>query len=168
MWYSSAQPYISCFLLQQIFCLCRAHPHQWPPWRCNNVTLIFLTNQMPRNWLKRQTYDRHRINSLTGPALWAGACKNEINSRIIGVYRKFQGGFKIVSKVVQGTFKGLSCKFQGGLKRVSKMFQGYFLEVSRVSPECFKGVFKKMLNVFQKSFILHITHRSFPSRGRIV
>jgi len=45
------------------------------------------------------------------------------------------------------------------------MFQGcvmIFKGVSRV----FQGSFKKTFKVFQKSFMLHGTHRSFPSRRR--
>ena len=50
-------------------------------------------------------------------------------------------------------------------EEVSRMFQGCFMifkGVSRMYNESFKKTFK----VFQESFILHVTHRSFPSRRR--
>ena len=53
--------------------------------------------------------------------------------------------------------------FQGCLMKVSweRKFHGYFKGVSRVFQS-----FKKTFKVIQKSFILHGTHRSFPSRRR--
>ena len=41
----------------------------------------------------------------------------------------FYGYSKIVSRVIEEGFKGLSSKFQGGFNRVSRMFLGYVLEV---------------------------------------
>ena len=48
---------------------------------------------------------------------------------------------------------------------VSWIFQGYFM-IFKVVFRVFQGGFKKTLKVFQKNFILHGTHRSFPSRRR--
>ena len=88
--------------------------------------------------------------------------------------RKFQGCFKKVSRVYHESFKGVSWKFQGCFKGdLSRMFQESLKDVSRKSKGCFEGVlrvfqgsFKKTFRVFQKSFMLHGTHRSFPSRRR--
>ena len=44
----------------------------------DDVTLILSTNQRPRNWLGQTTDEKwQKINLLAGPALWAGAYKNE-------------------------------------------------------------------------------------------
>ena len=48
------------------------------------------------------------------------------------VSRKFQGCFKQVSRVFQGSLKGVSRKFQGCFKEVSRVFQGSLKGVSRV------------------------------------
>ena len=45
---------------------------------------------------------------------------------------------------------------------MSSMFLCSFKSVSKV----LQGSFKKILQVFQRSFLLHVTHRSYPSRGR--
>ena len=63
----------------------------------------------------------------------------------------------------QGRFKGVSEKFhgRGGFKDVSRVFndfQGCFQSVSRN--------FKKTFKMFEKRFMLHGTHHSFPSRRR--
>ena len=50
-------------------------------------------------------------------------------------------------------------------EEVSRIFLGCFLIFEGVS-RVFQGSFKKTFNVFQKSFMLHGTHRSFPSRSR--
>ena len=85
---------------------------------------------------------------------------------------KFQGCFKKVSRVYHESFKGVSWKFQGCFKGdLSRMFQESLKDVSRKSKGCFEGVlrvfqgsFKKTFKVFQKSFMLHGTHCTFPSR----
>ena len=67
---------------------------------------------------------------------------------------KFSRCFKVVLRVFQGNFKGISGVSQGWLKgpfkQVSKWFpedvkdvSWIFLEVSRVSPQCLKGVWRK-------------------------
>ena len=48
------------------------------------------------------------------------------------VSRVFQGSFKGVSGKFQGCFKEVPRVFQGGFKGVLRKFQGYFKEVSRV------------------------------------
>ena len=57
------------------------------------------------------------------------------------VLRVFQGSFKEcfkeVSKVFQGRFKGVSGKFQKCFKEVSRVFQGSFKGVSRKCQGCF-------------------------------
>ena len=64
---------------------------------------------------------------------------------------KFQGGFKEVSRMSQGSFKGIYKKcqrcfkevlrvFQGTFKSVSTKIEGCFKEVSRMSQGSFKGV----------------------------
>ena len=50
-------------------------------------------------------------------------------------------------------------------EEVSRMFQWCFMIFKGVS-RVFHGSFKKTFKVFQKNFILHGTHRSFPSRRR--
>ena len=50
-------------------------------------------------------------------------------------------------------------------EEVSGIFQGCFMIFKGVS-RVFQGSFKKTFKVFQKSFMLHGTHRSFPSRRR--
>ena len=54
--------------------------------------------------------------------------------------------------------------FQGCLMKVS--WEGSFIYVSRVFQEFFKEVSRKRSRCFKKSFMLHGTHRSFPSRRR--
>ena len=86
--------------------------------------------------------------------------------RLEYVSRKFQGfswkchgrrSFKNVSRVFHD--------FQGCFKKVSMGFQEICLDVTWK----FYGVstkFQEIFRVFQKSFMLHGTHRSFPSRRR--
>ena len=50
-------------------------------------------------------------------------------------------------------------------EKVSRMFQVCFMIFKGVS-RVFQRSFKKTFKVFQKSFMLHGTHRSFPSRRR--
>ena len=57
-----------------------------------------------------------------------------------GVLRKFQGCFKEVSRVLQGSFKGVLRRFQGCSKEISRVFQGSFKEASRTFQKSFKGV----------------------------
>ena len=58
-----------------------------------------------------------------------------------------------VSRIIQVYFMGFSSKFQGGLKRVGRVFQGRgFQSVLKV----FQGR-KKIFNVFQINFMLHVT-----------
>ena len=94
------------------------------------------------------------------------------------VSRKIKGCFGEVITVFPGTFKGV-------LKEVSRVFHKSFKEEDALRlfhdfqwcfqsvPECFKSVSKvfqgcsmKACKVFPKSFMLHGTHRSFPSRWR--
>jgi len=94
----------------------------------------------------------------------------KFQGRFKGALRKFYGcfnedlrGFKEVSRLFQEIFKDISWKFHGGrsFKDVS-----WF---SKVVPECLNGVSRKFQENFQsvsKSFMLHGTHRSFPSRRR--
>ena len=49
--------------------------------------------------------------------------------------------------------------------KVSRMLQGFFMILKGVS-KVFQGSFKKTFKVFQKSFMFHGTHCSFPSRRR--
>ena len=73
-----------------------------------------------------------------------------------GVLRKFKGVkgcLKSVAWVVKGCFKGVD---------VSWKFQGCFQSVLNV----FQGSFKKIFKVIQRSFMLHITHRSYTSRRK--
>ena len=62
--------------------------------------------------------------------------------------------------------------FQRSLKGDSRTFQESFKGVSRKIEGCFlifKGVsraFQENFKVFRKSFMLHGTHSSFPSRRR--
>ena len=72
------------------------------------------------------------------------------------VTRKIEGCFEGVLRVSQGSFME---------EKVSRMFQGCFMIFKGVS-RVFQGSFKKTFKVFQKSFMLHGTHRSFPSRRR--
>ena len=55
------------------------------------------------------------------------------------VSRKFQGCFKEVARIFEGSFQGVYRKFRGYLKKVSNVFQGSFLCVSRMSQGNFKG-----------------------------
>ena len=48
-----------------------------------------------------------------------------------GVFWKFQGCFKEVSRMFQGNFKGVNGKFQGCFKEVSRVFQESFKSVSK-------------------------------------
>ena len=91
--------------------------------------------------------------------------------------------FKIVSRkllgLIRSVFKGVWSKLQTSFEVVSRVFPegfkqvlGYFMEVSRVfSSNIFSRIlwkfqesYKKMLKVLQRSFILHVTHRSYLSR----
>ena len=50
----------------------------WSSSTSTSMTMIFLTNQRPRNYLKQKIDDtQHRINLLVGPALGAVACKKK-------------------------------------------------------------------------------------------
>ena len=73
-----------------------------------------------------------------------------------GVLREFYWCFKEVSRVFLENFTE---------EEVSIMFQWCFMIFKGVS-RVFHGSFKKTFKVFQKNFILHGTHRSFPSRRR--
>ena len=80
----------------------------------------------------------------------------------------------------QGSFKDVLSKFQGCLKKVSSVLRKFhqkvprcFKKVSNVFYTSFKkvsrgcqGCFKKVFNVFERSFVMHGTHRSYPSRKR--
>ena len=84
---------------------------------------------------------------------------------------KIQGCFKEVSRVFQGGFKGASRKCQGCFMKVSgrRKFQGclmIFKDVPLVFQRCLQEVSRKLSRCFNKSFMLHGTHRSFPSRKR--
>ena len=57
----------------------------------------------------------------------------------------------------QGSQKGVSRTFQESFKGVSRKFEGCFM--------IFKGI-SRVSRKFQESFMLHGTHRSFPSRRR--
>ena len=48
------------------------------------------------------------------------------------------------------------------VKYVSLKFHGCFQSNSKL----LQGSFKKILKVFQRSFMLQVTHRSYPSRRR--
>ena len=60
-----------------------------------------------------------------------------------------RGYFNEVSRVFQGSFKGVLRMFQGYLKEVSRMFQESFEGVSRKFKGCFK---EKSRREFQKNF----------------
>ena len=80
----------------------------------------------------------------------------KVTRKIEGCFEGVLGCFKEFSRVFHESFMG---------EEVSRMFQGCFMifkDVSRVFQESFKKSFK----VFQKSFKLQGTHRSFPSRRR--
>ena len=98
-----------------------------------------------------------------------------------GVLRVFQDCFKKVARVIRSVFKGVWSKLQTSFEVVSRVFPegfkqvlGYFMEVSRVfSSNIFSRIlwkfqesYKKMLKVLHRSFILHVTHRSYLSRRR--
>ena len=70
--------------------------------------------------------------------------------------KEFSGCFKEVSRVFDESFME---------EEVSRMFQGCFIFFKGVS-RVFQGSFKTTFKVFQKSFMLHGTHCSFPSRRR--
>ena len=74
------------------------------------------------------------------------------------VSRKFQGCFTEVSRVLWERSKGVSRKFQWCFRKVAWMLHESF--------KVFQGSFMKTFRVFQNSFMLHGTHRSFPSRRR--
>ena len=93
--------------------------------------------------------------------------------------------FKSVSRkllgLIRSVFKGVWSKLQTSFEVVSRVFPegfkqvlGYFMEVSRVfSSNIFSRIlwkfqesYKKMLKVLHRSFILHVTHRSYLSRRR--
>ena len=91
------------------------------------------------------------------------------------ISKEFNPNFNEVSRRSQETIKGISQNFQfARVLRYSKeisrflslykgrpVFDGFsFQSVLRV----FQGSLKKMFKVFQKSFMLHVTHCSYPSR----
>ena len=80
------------------------------------------------------------------------------------VSEKLHGCFKKVTRKIEGCFEGVLRVFQGCLMKVS--WEGSFIYVSRVFQEFFKEVSRKRSRCFKKSFMLHGTHRSFPSRRR--
>ena len=51
-------------------------------------------------------------------------------------------------------------------EKVLRMFQGSFKECFKEVSKVFQGRFKGVSGKFQKCFMLHGTHRSFPSRRR--
>ena len=84
--------------------------------------------------------------------------KNFGRRKFKGVSRYFQGG----SRKFQWPFKQVLRRFQESVKDVLRVFLGSLNGSSRV----FQGSFKKMFKVFQISLMLHVTHRSYPSRRR--
>ena len=70
--------------------------------------------------------------------------------------------FKKVSRVFQGSFKGVPRKFQGCFKEVSRVFQGSLKGVSGK----FKGCFKHIKSLSKKVCFCCCCRRSFPSRRR--
>ena len=85
--------------------------------------------------------------------------------------RVFQESFKVVSRIFQGCFKKVSWVIHESFKEeeVSRMFQGFFIIFKGIPRVCqwrFKEVSRKLSRCFKKCFMLHGTHRSFPSRRR--
>ena len=75
------------------------------------------------------------------------------------VSRVFQGSFKGVSRKFQGCFTEASRVFHGSFKCVSRKFQGSFTEVSRVLQGSFKGVSRKFQGCFKE--VSRVFHESF-------
>ena len=81
-----------------------------------------------------------------------------------GVSRKFHENFKGVSEKIEGVsgnLKGVSGKFQGCLKSISRVIE----DSIKKNLRCFVRVIQ-CCSVFE-SLLLHITHRSYPSRRRV-
>ena len=80
----------------------------------------------------------HRASKSVKGTQWESLCVSRVfQGSFKGISRKFQecfkevkGSFKEVSRVFQGCFKGVSRKFQGCFKEVSRVFQGSFKSVS--------------------------------------
>ena len=96
-------------------------------------------------------------------------CFNKVWS-FKGVLRNFQGCFKKVSRVFHRSFKGVSWNFHESGSFMDVTSDSWF---SRVFPECVKAVlikfqwsFNNIFKVSKKSFMLHGTHCSFPSKRR--
>ena len=92
--------------------------------------------------------------------LFLTVCLKKVIRFFSGKFKSVLANFKGASRVIQKfcytlkqviCFKDIYWKFQGCLQIVSKMFQ---------------GCLKKMFKVFQ-SCMLHVTHRSYPSRRRV-
>ena len=76
---------------------------------------------------------------------------------------------KSVSRVFQGSFKGVSRKFQWCFKEVSKVFQESFRGVSRKFQGCFDGVSGKFTSFKEVSCcmtLIAVTHtfKLFPKK----
>ena len=63
---------------------------------------------------------------------------------------KFKWCFKEVFPVFTESSKGISKKFEGCFKEISSMFQGSFRETLRVFHESFKGVSTKIEGCFKE------------------
>ena len=97
--------------------------------------------------------------------------------RFESVSRRFQGSvnkacFKeiLVSSVFQSVLINVSWVIHGCFKDVSRKLQGYLkssinvLKMFQASPKGVSGKFQDVSIVFKRCFMLHGTHRSYPSR----
>ena len=91
-----------------------------------------------------------------------------------GILRMFYESYKEDWRVFWESFEGVSRKFQGCFMKVfwKRKFQGCFKGVSwfsRVFPECFKEVWRKLLRVFKRkvSYCMALIAASIAEGGLV-
>ena len=107
-----------------------------------------------------------------------GSFKGSVSVFQENLKKKLQGCFKEDWGVFLDTFKGdssrLSKRSSKGVKRELRQVQRCFEEVSKKVLACFKTIWKKLQGCFKNvsmkfcltNFLLHGSHRSYPSRRR--